>query len=101
MNKKRRSNSEIFIDESKQVAASGLFQRLKNTFMAVVMGIVFAQVMLFAFGFGSIVLWWDNIIFGSYLIICAILGWIVGEKFIQTLGKKSEDWWDLWGHWRP
>lgn len=99
-NKTGSDNSDIFIDESKHVTDPGSLQRLRNSLYAIAMGIIFAQVMLFAFKMGSIILWYDNVIFISFLIICAILGWVVGEKFIQTLSNKSDDWWDIWGHFR-
>lgn len=95
-----KNNSNISIDESKHSAVPTFFQRLRNTFIAVVMGIIFAQVVLFAFWKGSIVLWWNSYIFIIYLIFCAVMGWVIGDRFIETLGKKSSDWWNLWGYWK-
>lgn len=103
MNIKRRKKPDIVIDENTHKDVPGILQRMKHTLIAIFMGIVFAQVMLFAFGFGSVVLLWIGNIkffFIAYLISCGILGWIVGEKFIQTLNKKIENWWDLWNYWR-
>lgn len=93
-------NSEIIIDESKHTVAPSFFQRLRNSIIATVMGIVFAQVILFAFWGGLILFWWNNMLFISYLVACAILGWIVGDRFIETLVKKSDEWWGLWGYFR-
>lgn len=96
-----RDKFEIEIDESELRVVPGFFQRLRNAIIAVGMGIVFAQVMLFAFRFyGSVISWWNNIIFISYLIICAIMGWILGDKFSLTLREKIGDWWDLWNFWK-
>lgn len=102
MSKKRSSNPDIIIDESKHRTAPTFFQHLRNTLAAAGMGIVFAQVMLFAFWQGSIVyyfLFYTKLSI-SYLIACAISGWFLGDKFIQTLRKESGNWWDLWGYWR-
>jgi hypothetical protein len=103
MNEKRNS-PKIIIDESKHKTAPTFLQRLKTTILAVGMGIVFAQVMLFAFWFffaPSVVyyIWFYPKISIVYLIVCAVLGWIYGDKFIQTLRKESGNWWNLWGYW--
>ncbi|HEX6981899.1 MAG TPA: hypothetical protein VF181_03990 [Balneolaceae bacterium] len=104
-NKKRHSSSDIFIDESKHRTAPTFFQRIRNTLAAVGMGIIFAQVLLFAFKFfvvSSVVyyFWFYPLLSIAYLIVCAVLGWIYGDKFIQTLSKESANWWNLWGYWR-
>lgn len=95
----KRSKSEIIIDESKHKEAPGFLVRLKNSLHAIFMGAILAQVMLFAFRMGSILLWYKNIFFIVYLLGCAVLGWIVGERFIETLSMKSAKWWDLKGRW--
>lgn len=93
--------SEIIIDESKLKEAPTFFQRIKHVLMSVVMAIVFAQVMLFAFRMGPVVFYFMvyTKLATAYVAICAVLGWFYGEKFIQTLGKKSEPWWNLWNQW--
>lgn len=99
-NDRKDKNSDLFIDESKHVTAPDFFQRLRNSIYAIFMGAIFAQVMLFTFGMNSLVIWYDHLLFISFLIVCAVLGWVAGEKFIETLGKKSDEWWDLWGYFR-
>jgi hypothetical protein len=98
MSKRRRIDLDVIIDESTHTPVPTYFKRFKNAILAVFMGILFAQVILFAFMYGSIVLYWDNPLFILHLIFCAIMGWIAGEKFIQTLSIKSEEWW-IWNFW--
>lgn len=100
MTKKPWNRAEVIIDESKQTTAPTIFQKIKHILTAILMGIIFAQVMLFAFMMGSIIyIWLYSELALGYLLVCAILGWFYGEKFIQTLGKESENWWDLWRGW--
>lgn len=95
----KRSKSEIIIDECKHKEVPSILVRVKNSLHAIFIGAIFAQVMLFAFNFGSIVIWYKNVVFIVYLITCAVLGWFVGERFIETLSMKSAEWWDLKGRW--
>lgn len=101
MEKKTGKWNEVVIDEDKQIKAPTFFQRIKHVIMAVFMGAIFAQVMLLAFRMGSVVIYFYLYaeLMLVYLLVCAILGWFYGEKFIQTLGKQSENWWDLWRDW--
>lgn len=101
MKKMTRNQSEIVIDESKHTSAPTVFQRIKHILMAVLMGIVFVQVMLFASRMGSVVIyfWVYTELALAYLLVCAVLGWFYGDNFVQTLGKKSEGWWNLWRDW--
>lgn len=105
MNKKKQ-NSAISIDESKHRTAPTFLGRIRNALVGALMGVVFAQVMLFAFRYfvsGISVVYYFlfyPLLSGAYVIICAVLGWIYGDKFIQTLSKKSADWWNLWGYLR-
>lgn len=101
MNKKTDKWSEVVIDEENQTSVPTLPQKIKHVLIAVLMGTVFAQVMLFAFRMGSVIfyLWQYTELTFAYLLICAVLGWFYGDKFIQTLGKESENWWNLWKEW--
>lgn len=99
-NKKRPNDLNIVVDESNMVEDPTFLQRFRNSIYAIFMGAIFAQVMFFAFGMGSLVIWYDNLIFISYLVVCSIMGWVAGERFIDYLSKKSDDWWDIWGHFR-
>lgn len=98
MAKRNTNQPEVVIDESKHTAAPSALQRIKQVLMAILIGLVFAQVMLFAFRQGSIVFyfWLYTELFVLYLVVCAVLGWFYGDKIVQTLGKKSSDWWNLW-----
>lgn len=96
------NDSKIVIDESKHKALPSTWQRLKNAFGSIIMGVVFAQVMSFAFRMGSVIFYFLFYLKWviAYLLICAVLGWIYGDKFIQTLGEKSSSWWNLWNYWK-
>jgi|AntRauTorcE11898_2_1112593.scaffolds.fasta_scaffold65127_2 hypothetical protein len=96
----KKNKHDIQIDESSHKSAPNILTRLKHTFQALGMAVILAQVLLFAFRYGSIVLWWDHAIFHIYLVVCSILGWFFGERFIETLGEKSGNWWDLGGFFR-
>ena len=98
--KKSKSNSEIIIDEDTHREAPSLFTRIKNGLISVFLGAIFAQVMLWVLSPISIVLLFDEPLFIMYLAACGVIGFIVGEKFIQTLGLKSTDWFDLLGRWK-
>ncbi|NGP77384.1 hypothetical protein G3570_12115 [Balneolaceae bacterium YR4-1] len=101
-NKKGSRDSDIIIDESKHREAPDFFQRLKNSLYAIVMGAVVAQIILFAFRMVGIIYFFIEYLELTivYLSVCAILGWIYGEKFISSLGKEGANWWDLWRMWK-
>lgn len=101
MNKKTDKWKEVVIDEDKHTSAPTFFQRIKHVIMAVLMGILFTQIILFAFWRGSVVIyfWLYTELALANLLVCAVLGWFYGDKFIQTLGKESENWWNLWRYW--
>lgn len=96
----KRNELNIKVDENNLEEDPSILQRFRNSIYAIFMGAIFAQVMLFAFRMGSLVIWYDNLIFISYLVVCAIMGWVVGERFIDYLSKKSDNWWDIWGDFR-
>lgn len=100
-NKTEKKQSGAVIDESKHRTVPTFFQRVKHVLMAILMSIVFAQVMLFATKTGSVVIYFlfYTEFFFLYLIVCGILGWVYGDKFVQTLGIKSDEWWNIWGDW--
>lgn len=95
MTKKRRHKPDIVIDETAHQEVPSFGQRIKHLLVSVIMGILFAQVILFMFRLGSFVIWLENIFFILYLGFCAAMGWVVGDKFVETLVKKIDDWWDI------
>ena len=93
------SNSNIQIDESSLKEEPSLFQKIRNVAIAVVLGAVLIQMILFygtaksgSFTPGSIIIYLDNLWFIGYLIICGFFGWFVGENFIDWLKVKIESW---------
>lgn len=93
---------DIIIAESSHRPAPTYWQRIKQVAMSVLMGMVFVQVLLFAFRMVSIAYYFLTYtkVAIAYLLSCGILGWFYGDRFIQTLGKKSEEWWNLWEYWK-
>lgn len=88
---------EVVIDKNKQWESPSILKRILHSLLAVFFGALLAQVMLFAFWHGSIVMYLDHLLFIPYLIGCAIFGAIYGDKFIFTLRRLISEWWNLWG----
>lgn len=108
MKKNRSGGSEITIDESSHKSVRTLFQKMRDAILALGMGVILAQIVIWAFRFGSIVMFFYKgnivypIVFLVYLAGCAILGWRDGERFIETLNMKAGGWfnWIDWRYWR-
>ena len=99
MKSSKAGDQEIEIDESSHVSVLTLRDRIKNAAIAVVMGIVLVQVYFFwgaansgSFVPASVVIYFDSIYFIGYLVICGILGWFQGKKFIDWLNVKISFW---------
>lgn len=95
MTTRRNKHREIVVDESKLKPAPSLFTQIKHSFVAVIIGVLLTQAILFTLGLGSIVLWWNNIITILFISVCAVMGWVFGDGFIQFLSQKTGDWWDF------
>ena len=83
----RRSNNIRFL------------RRCKNTLLAVGLGVLLAQVVFFVINLGSVIIWYDSILFIGYLVICGVMGFVAGDRFIERLRIYIDDWWDpksLW-----
>jgi len=94
---KKRNRSEIKIDESSLVPETSIVSRFLNALYAIVVGIVLVQVYYFFIGSKSlnvfsVVLLFDNIFFLTFLGVCSILGWIVGDNFIVWLKNEIGNW---------
>jgi len=87
--------SEPIIDQNAHRPVPSFLQRLKHSGLAVGLGALLAQGVLFMIGFGSIVKWYDNLIFLGFILGCAVLGYIFGERFIETLSLKTGALWDF------
>lgn len=99
MSKKRSTDSDIKIDESKHAAAPGFAQRLKDAVFAILLGAILVQVYFFygavksgSFIPTSIVIYFDSVYFIGYLALCGILGWISGRNFIDWLNMRISEW---------
>lgn len=94
---------DIKIDESSHKATPTIFQKIKYTLCAIGLGVILLQVMLFAISpllLVSIVVIMDSPYFYGYVIICAILGWLVGEKFNSVLSDNISKWLDIGFWWK-
>lgn len=94
---KKREHSEIKIDESSLVPETSMVSRFLNALYAIVLGVVLIQIYHFFIGLKSlnifsVVLLFDNIFFLTFLGVCSILGWIVGDNFIGWLKNEIENW---------
>ncbi|GAB5407889.1 MAG: hypothetical protein BalsKO_02540 [Balneolaceae bacterium] len=93
------SNSNIQIDESSLKEEPSLFQKIRNVLIAVVLGAVLVQMILFygavkggSFTPASIIIYFDSLWFVGYLIVCGVLGWFAGESFLDWLKVKIDSW---------
>lgn len=84
--------SHIKIDEDRLRKAPSFIERIKHTIISVFLGALIAQILAWPLGFGSIVLWYDELPFLIFAGIFGILGFIFGEPFIRTLTIKINDW---------
>ncbi|MDZ7756500.1 hypothetical protein [Rhodohalobacter sp.] len=88
----KMNRSEINIDESSLVAETSIISRFLNALYAIVLGIVLVQVFYFFTGSGSVIVLYNNILFLTFLGVCSILGWIVGDNFIVWLNDEIGNW---------
>ncbi|MFY0682963.1 MAG: hypothetical protein JXR20_00315 [Balneola sp.] len=93
------NNSNVQIDESSHKEEPSLLQKIRNVTIAVVLGAVLVQMILFygdaksgSFIPASIIIYFESLWFIGYLIICGFLGWFVGENFIDWLKVKIDSW---------
>ncbi|MGN8226894.1 hypothetical protein [Gracilimonas sp. BCB1] len=84
--------SDIKIDEDNHRLAPSFIERIKHTIISAFLGAIVAQVIAWLLGFRSIVLWYDELPFLIFAGIFGILGFIFGERFIETLTTKINDW---------
>ena len=97
MTSRRRTHSELKIDENSMVAETSIVSRFLNAFYAIVLGIVLVQVFYLFIGSKtlsvfSVVLLFDNILFLAFLGVCGVLGWIVGDNFLVWLKDELGNW---------
>lgn len=99
----RRKKSEVTIDETEHIEAPAITQRFKHALVSVGLGIILVQVYYFwgAFKSGnfslgiSVVTLFDNVYFLVYLAICAVMGWWLGQKYIE----RMHIWISYWKFW--
>ena len=92
MASRKRNHSDLKIDESSLVAETSILSRFLNALYAIVLGIVLVQVFYFFTGSGSVVVLFNNLFFLAFLVVCSILGWIVGDNFIVWLKDEIGNW---------
>ncbi|MFO7800359.1 hypothetical protein [Rhodohalobacter sp.] len=86
------NRSDIKINENSMVAEITMVSRLLTALYAIVLGIVLVQVFYFFTGSGSVVVLFNNVLFLTFLGVCSILGWIVGDNFIFWLKDEIGNW---------
>lgn len=69
-----------------------IFQRLLFAISSLVLGLLLVQVILFAFGPVSLVLYLDHPIIWAFAAGCFVVGAIKGNEFVWYLRKQLEDW---------
>ena len=94
---RKGNHSELKIDENSMVAETSIVSRFLNACYAIVLGIVLVQVFYVFIGSKtlsvfSVVLLFDNILFLAFLVVCAVLGWIVSDNFIVWLKDEIGNW---------
>lgn len=104
MNHSKRNRSEIKIDESRHKPKRTFLQQCRDAFIAVVLGIVLVQIVLvqlYFFYYKAGFYWhgpplvlfmYDNVFFLAWLAVCAMLGWVAGQSFVDWLNVKFKYW---------
>lgn len=83
------------IDESKFRETPGVFQRVKYGILSGLWGLALSYVILFFIPFLHFISVYDHPIYIMFIITCILLGFIFGERFIETLAVKTDDWFDI------
>ena len=82
------------IDETTHKENPGIFQRVKYGILSGLWGLALSYVILFFIPFVHFVRIYNHPLYILYIITCILLGLFFGERFIETLAVKTDDWFD-------
>lgn len=82
------------IDETKIKETPGIFQRIKHGILAGLWGLALSYVVMFFIPYLHFLAVYDHPLYILYITTCVVLGGIYGERFIETLAVKTDDWFD-------
>ncbi|TYP95564.1 hypothetical protein LX73_0873 [Fodinibius salinus] len=92
------------IDETKMKVCKepSVWQKLRNSIVALLFGVFVLQVTPLSF----VIVFFPNstvfyLILSSYGIICLLMGWFYGDYFVSYLHVKIENWWSPRDMFRP
>lgn len=83
------------IDETKHKESSGFFQRVKYGILSGLWGLALSYVILYFIPFLHFIRIYDHPVYILFIIICILFGAFFGERFIETLAVKTDDWFDI------
>lgn len=83
------------IDETKHKESPGFLQRIKHAILSGLWGLALSYVILFFIPFLHFIFIYDHPLYILFLIACTIAGFFFGERLIETLAVKTDDWFDI------
>lgn len=83
------------IDESKMRESPGVFQRIKYGILSGLWGLALSYVIMIFIPYLHLFSVYDHPFYMLYILSCILLGAFYGERFIETLAVKTDDWFDM------
>ncbi|MEX2479193.1 MAG: hypothetical protein WD357_12205 [Gracilimonas sp.] len=82
------------IDETKMNKSPGGFQRVKYGILSGLWGLALSYVVMIFIPFLHFISVYDHPLYIVFIVSCTLLGFLYGERFIETLAVKTGDWFD-------
>ncbi|WP_020403536.1 hypothetical protein [Gracilimonas tropica] len=83
------------IDESKMKESPGILKRLKHALFSGLWALSLAFVLLNYFSRILFIKSLADPLLIGYILVCMVLGYLYGERFIETLAVKTDNWFDI------
>jgi hypothetical protein len=83
------------IDETKMKERPPVLQRVKHGILAGLWGLALSFVLMIFIPYLHFMSVYDHPLYMAYIATCIIFGGIYGEKFIETIAVKTDDWFDI------
>ncbi len=83
------------IDETKMRESPGALQRIKYGILSGLWGLALSYVIMIFILFLHFITLYDHPVYILYILSCILLGSFYGERFIETLAVKTDDWFDI------